>query len=431
MEGAFSPALENITIREDAEDEEVRTMVGALSSALEDITIIDEEEDEEEQEYEDELEDESCKNNRRSNACEELDASIWSNLPGDILERVLAHLPVACLARARTVCKKLNQIILSNNFLSAQADLAPPRRESWFAMFQTEECSKFSAYDPDLNRWYEIPLSFLPCQVRGVASAGGLLCCRGEMTPGLLALLVCNPMTKKCGVLPPMLRRRLVPVVSMQLFHHHFKVLVAGDDLHPDGRSVSDLTCEVFDSRTNRWTLSGSIPPNSELELGSAICNGNLYLLTNSSSPSLCGVLSFNLQHGVWSKVQAPMPRNLTIPSLVECSGRLFMVGGVVKKIKMASVRVWELCERSMAWKEVARMKDRMFRELSDKKELYFTAVGHGNLICILIFQSTQMLALDIRTRSWFWLPRYASAGGSESRTLLGYPFNPNLYTVV
>uniref|UniRef100_A0A0D6QWN6 Btz domain-containing protein n=1 Tax=Araucaria cunninghamii TaxID=56994 RepID=A0A0D6QWN6_ARACU len=49
MEGAFSPALENITIREDAEDEEVRTMVGALSSALEDITIIDEEEDEEEE----------------------------------------------------------------------------------------------------------------------------------------------------------------------------------------------------------------------------------------------------------------------------------------------------------------------------------------------------------------------------------------------
>eukprot|EP01018_Ginkgo_biloba_P014336 Gb_03842 [translate_table: standard] len=356
-----------------------------------------------------------------------LDASIWSNLPSDMLERVLTHLPVISLVRFRAVCTKFNQVILSNTFLNTRPK--SPSSDPWFAVFQTSRSTQFSdqfsAYDPNLNTWHQIPLSFLPCHVHGLASAGGLVCCKGEIN-GSLSIFVCNPITKQWKMLPLMLKKRLVPVVSMVVQRREFKIIVAGDDLLPDGHR--DLSTEIFCSSTNRWTLSGSIPPQSDLELGSAICNGNLYLVTCNPY----GALSFNFQEGVWTKIQAPMPRNLIIPSLVECSGRLFMIGGIEKRNMVRSIRVWELSQDAMAWKEVARMKDKLFKEIyTEKRESYFSAVGHGKLICLSIYENSQILALDISTRLWFWLPPYPAKGASDGMHLVGYPFDPNLYTTV
>lgn len=392
---------------------------------VERLSIIDEEE---RQEAEEEKIEVRPLTNTNVEVC--MDSSIWSNLPSDIFERVVAHMPVVCLSRLKTVCTKLNQTISSKNFLNAHADL--PCRETWIALFEMDSCSQFCAYDPNVNTWYRIPLTFLPCEVKGLASAGGLLCCKGEID-GSLCIVVCNPITKHWTVLPPMIKRRLVPFVAIQVLGDQkekgFKVIVAGDDVLSDGHTVKDLSCEVFDSRTDLWSLSGAIPPNTDLELGSATCNGNLYLL--SYDP--IGAFSFNLQEGVWTKLQAPMPRNLSIPVLVECSGRLFMVGRVVKRNLPGSVRVWELSENGMAWKEFIRIKDKIFKELySDKVgELYFTAVGHGNFIYFSIYHSTQMLAVDIRSRLWFCLPRYPATGASQGQHLLCYPFTPNLYASV
>lgn len=352
-----------------------------------------------------------------------LDSSIWRNLPSDVLERTLAHLPVLSLLRFKTVCKKFNRVILSKSFLSTHSYLPP--RDPWIAVFQSDSCSQFHAYNPNLNVWHQISLSFLPFHVRGLASAGGLLCCRGELN-GSLSIVVCNPITKRWTILPPMIKKRVVPIVSTVVKGSEFKVFVAGDDVLPDGHK--DLSSEVYDSSSGHWALSGLIPPESDLEFGSVISNGNLYILTVSPY----GALSFNLQEGVWTKIQAPMPKNITIPSLVECSGRIFMVGGAIKKTVFDSIRVWELCENAMAWKEVAKMKNKLFKELqTEENELYFTAVGHGNLIYISIYKRPQMLAFDISTRLWFWLPPHPVAGASEGKPLFCYPFNPNLFSAI
>lgn len=354
-----------------------------------------------------------------------LDSSIWRNLPSDILERVLTHLPVLSLLRFKTVCKRFNRVILSKPILNTHSHL--PSRDPWIAVFQSDSCSHFHAYNPSLNAWHQISLSFLPFHVRGLASAGGLLCCRGEQN-GSLSIVVCNPITKRWMILPPMIKKRLVPIVSTVVERSEFKVFVAGDDLLPDGNGVKDLSSEVYESSTSRWTLSGPIPPETDLELCSVICNGNLYFITCSPY----GALSFNLQEGVWTKIQAPMPKNLTIPSLVECSGRIFMVGGALKKTMLDSIRIWELCENAMAWKEVAKMKNKLFKELySEERELYFSAVGHGNLIYFSIYNSPQMLAYDIFTRLWFWLPPHPATGASEGKHLFCYPFKPNLYSAI
>ena len=108
------------------------------------------------------------------------------------------------------------------------------------------------------------------------------------------------------------------------------------------------------------------------------------------------------------------------------------MVGGALKKTMLDIIRIWELCENAMAWKEVAKMKNNMFKELySEKRELYFSAVGHGNLICFSIYNNPQMLAFDIFTKLWFWLPPHPATGASKGKHLLCYPFKPNLYSAI
>jgi hypothetical protein len=41
-----------------------------------------------------------------------------------------------------------------------------------------------------------------------------------------------------------------------------------------------------------------------------------------------------------------------------------FVVGGFVKTSILDNIRIWELCENVMAWKEVAKMKNKLSKEL-------------------------------------------------------------------
>lgn len=52
-----------------------------------------------------------------SAAYPDMDGSLWSRLPVDLVERVLAWLPAASLLRLRTVCRKWREIIATKCFL--------------------------------------------------------------------------------------------------------------------------------------------------------------------------------------------------------------------------------------------------------------------------------------------------------------------------
>eukprot|EP00252_Welwitschia_mirabilis_P017306 TRINITY_DN38363_c0_g1_i1.p1 TRINITY_DN38363_c0_g1~~TRINITY_DN38363_c0_g1_i1.p1 ORF type:complete len:470 (+),score=48.84 TRINITY_DN38363_c0_g1_i1:56-1465(+) len=353
-----------------------------------------------------------------------LDPEIWCNLPSDAVYRILTHLPISSLFKYKILCKKFYNIISSGSFLNIATDLQP--KDHWLAVLLAGSSSQFHCFDPVFNKWRVFSLSFLPFNVRGLASAGGLFCCRAEIS-GSLSLVICNPISKNWIVLPPILKKRVVPIVSLLICEKNFKVLVAGDDLLPDRRNVRDLSYELYDYATNTWTLCGPLPPQTDLEFGFAACNGNLYFI-NYLPYGPYGVVNFNLQLCVWTKVEAPMPKNLTIPCLVECCGRLFIVGGVLKKNSLSSIRVWELCDEEKTWKEFARMKDKMFKELpSGMGEFFFNAVSNGGVI-YLVYKASQMLAFDVCTRTWRWLPEHPIAGVLE---LPGYSFSPRMWTLI
>jgi hypothetical protein len=158
-------------------------------------------------------------------------ANIWSNLPEHLVERILTRLPVACFFRFRSVCKGWYNLIHSSTFLQAYSE--SPAQEPWFLMFTDDHYRDGSTFDPSLNKWHHIPLPSLPQKETffPAAAAGGLVCF-GCYADGWKTFVVCNPLTKACRQLPPMLNPpfRLYTVgMVVDRDTKSYKVLVAGN----------------------------------------------------------------------------------------------------------------------------------------------------------------------------------------------------------
>jgi len=101
-------------------------------------------------------------------------------LPVEAMERVLAHLPLLALIRARCVCKRWHTFIASQRFLTKRAQIPTVAHIPYFPMvFSQSYGRKCCAFDFANRRWQRLaPLDFVPYKVAYVAGAGGLLCLR-------------------------------------------------------------------------------------------------------------------------------------------------------------------------------------------------------------------------------------------------------------
>ena len=178
---------------------------------------------------------------RRRETVEPLDEELWSRLPEHLHDIILAWLPLPSFFRLRCVCKRWNELINVNSFLSICSRV--PSQGSLFLMFTDPLQQNCAAYDPTSQRWHLLPHSlFLPCpyfeSVVVVATAGGLLCFQGTGSQNRY-LSVSNPMTRTQRKLPPMLHMKSPYVVGMVMDREHqtYKILVVPG--HQDGESLT------------------------------------------------------------------------------------------------------------------------------------------------------------------------------------------------
>lgn len=136
-----------------------------------------------------------------------MDAQLWRQLPDDLVEQVVAWLPVSSLCRARCVCRAWKTGTASAAFaaLHAAAAAARPAADTWILMFADPHYRTAVAYEAAADRWRTLPLSFLPRNVYYVTAAGGLLCFRLLEPDGGTSMCMCNPLTGAWRKLPPML----------------------------------------------------------------------------------------------------------------------------------------------------------------------------------------------------------------------------------
>lgn len=333
-----------------------------------------------------------------------LDPRIWSQLPEKLVERVVASLPLPSFFRSRLVCKRWYSLLFSDSFLELCAKVRPAR--PWFLLFRRGVWSEAFVFDAVGRAWFRLDLSFLPPRFSVVAAAGGLLCCISEAR-GCKTVLICNPLTRVCVQLPSALKERFVPTVGLVVdpITKAYRTIVAGDDLISPF-AVKNLTTEVYDSRLQQWRMTAPLPRLCNLECGkTTYANGFFYCMNYSPF----SVLAYDTEHGVWSKIQAPMRRFLRTPNLVECRGRLVLVAAVEKnKLNVPkSIRIWGLQHSRTNWVELERMPQGLYEEfmrISGQKA--FHCIGHGNLILITLPDCPEMLLYDFYEKVWRWAPR-------------------------
>lgn len=354
-----------------------------------------------------------------------MDARIWSALPEDVMEKVLAWLPLTTVLRFRSVCRRWNSFVSSGTFLNSHSERSPHRPCFLLCTIGQLACS----YDPSLRTWLTLLKPTSP-GVSVVASSGSLFCLGNQVTECKM-LSVCNPITRCLKHLPPMLRVCLIHKVTMieERSTNSYKIVVAGEDgLPTPNPHTFDLMAEVYDSSTNAWKMAGDPLPDAKFGSDPGVWwRGLFYCLTEMPY----GVVMFDPKTGLWCELSLPMPAAIAIPSLLTVKNRLLMVGRSVtphphNRTKTTAICIWEL-QLQGAWQELVRVPSTLCSKFLAPQASYspFVCVGVGNSIFLTTHLNPEVLVYDITNDSWGWLPSDPLFPNNRDFHLLGFAFEP------
>lgn len=367
--------------------------------------------------------DRSRKNLGSMDSSEIMEQEIWKELPEDLLEAVIARLPISAFFRFRSVCRKWNSLLASRSFSEHCAQLPKPR--PWFYTITHENVNTAAIYDPSMKKWRHPAIPSLPPNkviLLPVASAGGLIC---FLDIGHRYFYICNPLTHSWKELPA----RSVKVWSRIAvgMTQNGKSAAEGYKILWVGR---DGEYEIYDSLKNSWSRPGNLPSSIRLPLSlnfrshTVSIGSSVYFMR--SDPE--GIVSYDMGSRVWKEYLIPSPPNSTDHYLAECGGRVYLVG-LLTKNAATCVCVWELQKMMLLWKEVDRMPNVWCLEFYGK-HVRMTCLGNKGLL-MLSLRSRQMnriVTYDVATREWLKVPACVLPRGRKRQWIAcGAAFYPCL----
>ncbi|XP_020247483.1 F-box only protein 6-like [Asparagus officinalis] len=351
---------------------------------------------------------------------EKMDQLTWKELPEDLLEAVIARLPVAAFFRFRSVCKKWNSLLTSNSFSEHYSEIQPSC--PWFYTITHENINSGAMYDPSSRKWHHPSIPFFPSKmiVLPVASAGGLVC---FLDIGNRNFYACNPLTNSFKELPPR---------SERVWSRIAVGMVLNGNAIGDGYKIVWLGCngvyDVYDSIQNSWSHPGSLPPNIKLPLylnfRSQVVAIGTVLFFMRGNPD--GILSYDVASGVWKQFLIPSPMHLTDLTLAQCAGKVMLVG-LLSKNAAACVCVWELQRMTLLWKEVDRMPNVWCLEFYGK-HVRMTCLGNQGLLMLSLRsrRMNRLITYDVMRREWQKVPDCTLPHGRRrQRIACGTAFHP------
>ncbi|KAJ4824456.1 hypothetical protein Tsubulata_026810 [Turnera subulata] len=357
-------------------------------------------------------------------------------LPDDLLERILAYLPIPSIFRAGSVCKRWHEIVSSKRFLWSCSHVLS--QKPWYYMFTSSDEPVGYAYDPVLRKWYGIDL---PCIQRSnwfVASSCGLVCFMDNDSRG--ELYVCNPVTKCHRRLdePPGLKSSEYSAlaISVNRISHCYTISIVKSKQVPGNFFQWDLSILTYDSETRMWVTSwAEIFPGWRGGDESVICDGVLYFLiysTGGGTPeNRHGLITYNLSsrssHGLLTRNFIPVPCPLTCGRLMNLKEKLVMVGGIGKQDRpdiIKGIGIWVLNGKD--WQEIARMPHKYFQGFGEFDDV-FASRGTDNLIYIQSYGAPTLLVFDINLRQWKWSQKCPVTKRFPLQLFTGFCFEPRL----
>lgn len=345
----------------------------------------------------------------------EMDAAVWGQMPGDILERVLVKLPVASNFRFRTICKEWLALLSSSSFLKQCAPTVP--HISAFQLVSNKD-AQTGTTSSSLTKAYNLDLSFIPTSISSVGAADkGLICfCTFPKKHNKVALYVCNPMLKVWKALPEFSLQdeqywESALVVNPAL--DSFQVIVVCGETDED---CSFWTVHVYSSQTDAWKTFRGDPTRAPF-FGDSYMVVRDSILYHVDADDLQVVL-YNLLDGkLVRKRELQLPINLlTHSALVQFGEDVLLVGDLWNANAYATFGIWKLDQRAMIWEEVSILPDEKCAELAKDWDLenckaeLVGGVAIGGVVCLDVevshyFNQSEgwkyALAFDMVAESW------------------------------
>ncbi|KAL8541108.1 hypothetical protein ACS0TY_002401 [Phlomoides rotata] len=361
--------------------------------------------------------------------------SLDSILPDDLLERILAYLPIASIFRARGVCKRWQDIVKSKRFLWNTSHVFS--QKPWYFMFTSSDEPVGYAYDPVLRKWYAIDLPCIEKSNWFVASSCGLVCFMDNDSRS--ELYICNPITKCSKGLDeppgPKFSDYSALAVTVDRSSHNYHISVVKSKQVPENFFQWDLSIHLYDSKETRWTTI-----LSEILTGwrggdeSVICNGVLYFLVYSTGggrpESQHGLVTYSISpplHGYLMRSFVPVPCSLTCGRLMNLKEKLIMVGGIGKQDRPGIIKgigIWVLKGRE--WDEIGRMPHKFFQGFGELDDV-FASNGTDDLIYIQSYGAPALLIFDFNQKQWKWSQKCPVMKRFPLQLFTGFCFEPRL----
>lgn len=194
---------------------------------------------------------------------EMMDPALWKKLPEYLVELIFARLPLHNIVQLQSLSRYWRFAVrLSKPFQKTCSEFGAQR----FALVTSNQCRdcKIHFCDVKEKKW---SLKTMDAVSNGfwaspVIAAGGLLCIVDlhELSYGSLSISMCNPLTHKSRVLPPLTHfNRWFPKMMQLLVDDstcHYKLIVVGSS----HRAPDTLLLEVYDSQAEAWELSDVNP---------------------------------------------------------------------------------------------------------------------------------------------------------------------------
>lgn len=333
-------------------------------------------------------------------------------LPDDLLERILACLPIASIFRAGCVCKRWHEIVSSRRFLWNFSNVLP--QKPWYFMFTSSDEPVGYAFDPILQKWYGIDLPHIKTSNWFIASSCGLVSFMDNDSRS--ELYVCNPITKHCRKLQESPGLKFPDysalAISVNRISHGYTISIVKSKQVPGNFFQWDLSIHIYDSDTRMWVTSCT-----EVLTGwrggdeSVICGGVLYILIYSAGGSTPetrhGLITYNLSsrssHGLLISSFIKVPCPLTCGRLMNLNEKLVMVGGIGKQDRpdiIKGIGIWVLNGKD--WQEIARMPYKFFQGFGELDDV-FACSGTDNLIYIQSYGAPALLVFYFNQKQWKW----------------------------
>ncbi|KAG0627687.1 hypothetical protein M758_2G220500 [Ceratodon purpureus] len=288
---------------------------------------------------------------------EELDTKVWSELPAEILERVLRWLPFSTLCKFRAVCKYWNTLPTVRAEQPYILDIPCNTKKDYVT------CLRYCClYSPTANTWDFIDLSFLPqrmtqlsscpCywtpQIERFCSDGGLLCVWGKLLERDLryyfsdiiphyTILVCNPLTKRCKLLPPFdfTYQGSIDLVMKRESSGEYKIFAVA--LAYTGAPGLYLRHYMYDSASDSWMLLLDLKRDcsdvSLLRFGSIIFDGVYYCVSGGGRQPY-DLYAYNIKQNSWiaAGVKIKLNPKTTRVLFVVSNGRLLLIASILEE---------------------------------------------------------------------------------------------------